>query len=364
MVSRLPPGVRRRGDRFQARWRDATGHQRSATFETPDAAYSHAVNGSDPAASGGAGVTVGQWAPRWQAAAQGRPSSVARDDSYLRTHVLPGFGNRDLAEITTWDIQEWISGLGERLAPGSIHKVVGVLSKLMGAAMAAGLIEANPCKGVVLPRIESTEARFLTPTEVHRLDQVIGETAPHWAELVPLLVDTGLRIGEAAALTVGDVDLDGGSIRVHRNLVEVRGHIHLGAPKSRHGVRTVPMLTESTADRLRARIDRLRLTDSDPMLGATAGGYMRPSLLRSRVFRPAMRRSGIEGRVTPHTLRHTAIALWIAAGVADPYKLSRWAGHRDPGTIYRIYGHLLPEDTTGYRRQLEALRLGGIEQDP
>ena len=361
-MSRLPPGVRRRGQGFQARWRDRNGVQRSATFETPDAAYHHALNAHDPSGEGMAGVTVGEWAPRWQAAAQGRPSSLARDDSYLRTHVLTAFGDRDLGEITTWEIQEWITGLGERLAPGSVHKVVGVLSKLMAAATQAGLIDSNPCRGVAVPRIESTEARFLTPSEVHRLDQVIGEAAPHWAELVPFLVDTGLRIGEAAAVTPGDVDLEAGLVRVHRNLVEVRGTIHIGAPKSRHGIRTVPMLTDSTARRLRARIDRLGLSAADPMLAAIRGGFMRPSLLRERVFRPAVRRSGLEGRITPHTLRHTAIALWIAAGVVDSYKLSRWAGHRDPGTIYRIYGHLLPEDTTQYRQQLEALRLQGRDQ--
>lgn len=55
-------------------------------------------------------------------------------------------------------------------------------------------------------------------------------------------------------------------------------------------------------------------------------------------------------------MRHTAIALWIAAGVADAYKLSRWAGHRDVGTIYRVYGHLLPEDTAPYRERLAAIR--------
>ena len=40
-------------------------------------------------------VTVGEWYERWRATAQGRPSTLARDDSYLRTHFLPAFGDYD-----------------------------------------------------------------------------------------------------------------------------------------------------------------------------------------------------------------------------------------------------------------------------
>ena len=41
------------------------------------------------------GVTLVEWAPRWSASASGRPSTRARDQSYLRTHVLPAFGDRE-----------------------------------------------------------------------------------------------------------------------------------------------------------------------------------------------------------------------------------------------------------------------------
>lgn len=99
-MSRLPVGVRRRGDRFQARWRDESGRGRSATFATCDEA-----------------ATVGEWHQRWRATAQGRPSTLVRDDSYLRTHFLPTFSDRSIGEITTWELQEWVTALRERLAP-------------------------------------------------------------------------------------------------------------------------------------------------------------------------------------------------------------------------------------------------------
>lgn len=236
---------------------------------------------------------------RWQAAAPGRPSTLARDDSYLRTHVLPAFAERDLSEITTWDIQQWVHDLKGRLAPASVHKVLGVLSKVLTAALHAGLIDTNPARSVTLPRIDPIEARFLAPPEIDRLEAAVTELSPHWAELVGFLADTGVRIGEAAALTVADVNLAERTVRVHRNLVEVRGHLHIGAPKTRHGVRTIPMLTDRTAHQLANRIDRLALSACDPLLGAPGGGPMRPSLMRARVWRPAVERAELQGRITP-----------------------------------------------------------------
>ena len=303
-------------------------------------------------------VTVGEWYERWRATAQGRPSTLARDDSYLRTHFLPAFGDRLIDQITTWELQEWVTTLRDRLAPASIHKVHIAASKVFVAALAAQAIGANPARGVRLAPVPDVEARFLTLDEIAALDHALRRHAPEWCEVVPLLCDTGLRIGELAALDVGDVDLDNGVIRVRQGLVEVRGEIQIGPPKSRHARRTVPMLTDTTSALLAARIDQNRLGPSDALFSGPRDGRLRPGLFRRRVFAPAVEHAGLAGRVTPHTLRHTAISLWIACGVHDPFKLSRWAGHRDPTLIYRTYGHLLPEDTGSYRARLEGLRTG------
>jgi integrase len=64
---------------------------------------------------------------------------------------------------------------------------------------------------------------------------------------------------------------------------------------------------------------------------------------------------------TPHALRHTAVAHWIAAGV-EPYKLAKWAGHRSVATIYRVYGHLLDIDATVEREALSLMRATARER--
>lgn len=356
-MSRLPPGVRHRGDRFQARWRTHDGRERSATFATADEAVAHllAVRSGEHRDSP---ATVGEWFTRWRAHAhaQARPSTLARDDSYLHTHFLPRFGGALIAEVTPWDLQQWVTHLTTKLAPASVHKVHSAASKVFTAAALGGDITTNPAREVKLPAIPDVEARFLTTTELARLDAALATRSPEWSEVVPLLADAGLRIGELAALRVRDLDLPAGTVQIRQTLVEVRGTIHLGPPKSRHGRRVVPTLTTQTCELLAERVERLQLETEDPLFAGPRGGLLRPALFRRRIFAPAVITAGLSGKVTPHTLRHTAISLWIAAGVSDAFKLARWAGHRDPTMIYRTYGHLIPEDTSDFRARLGALR--------
>jgi integrase len=57
----------------------------------------------------------------------------------------------------------------------------------------------------------------------------------------------------------------------------------------------------------------------------------------------------------PHDLRHTAVALWIAAG-ASPLEVSRRAGHASTAFTLDRYGHLFPEADATVADKLEDLR--------
>jgi integrase len=106
----------------------------------------------------------------------------------------------------------------------------------------------------------------------------------------------------------------------------------------------------------------LRGAPGDFVFRSGAGGPLRPSAFRRRVWHPAVEAAGLGDPVpTPHSLRHTAIAHWIAAGI-EPYKLAKWAGHRSVATIYRVYGHLLEVDATVEREALSAMRAAAIEK--
>ena len=137
---------------------------------------------------------------------------------------------------------------------------------------------------------------------------------------MPFLADVGLRIGEAAALRWRDVDTTRGLVVVREVLVEVRGVVTLGPPKTAAGRRTVPIMTREVAARLEAK----RAKPDDYVFAAVEGGPLRPTGFRSQVWHNAVGSADLSDPApTPHSLGHTAVAHWIAAGV-DLYKLAKW----------------------------------------
>lgn len=56
----------------------------------------------------------------------------------------------------------------------------------------------------------------------------------------------------------------------------------------------------------------------------------------------------------PHDLRHTAVALWIAAG-ANVLEVSRRPGHTSTSFTLDRYGHLFPEADDALSDRLEVL---------
>jgi integrase len=85
---------------------------------------------------------------------------------------------------------------------------------------------------------------------------------------------------------------------------------------------------------------------------APAGGPLRATGFRGRVWRPTTVVAGLDG-LKVHELRHTAVALWIAAG-ASPKEVAARAGHTSVFTLDR-YGGLFEGHDWELRDRLDAM---------
>jgi hypothetical protein len=83
------------------------------------------------------------------------------------------------------------------------------------------------------------------------------------------------------------------------------------------------------------------------------GAALRATNFRRRIWGPAIRAAEFDG-LRIHDLRHTAVALWIAAG-ASPKEVARRAGHTSVKTVLDVYGHLYDEADVALRERLEAM---------
>jgi integrase len=346
---------RYRDGRWRARWRDPEGASRSQVFARKVDAERHLtavehgkLSGAyvDPAAGR---LRFGQWWQQWSEAQVGlRPSTLARNQAYGRSLILPTFARRQLASIEYLDVQRWVGELvAAGKAPATVGKACQLLGKSLRAAVRARLVSHDPTDGVELPKVERSETRFLVPSEVATLSETIR---PAYRSLVLLGAYGGLRFGELAGLRRARVDLLHARVEVSEIAVEVRGHLHFGPPKTRAGHRSVPLprfVVEALGEHANA------LEPGALVFPAPEGGTMRASQFRRRVWQPAVEAAGLDP-LRIHDLRHTAVAFWNAAG-ASPVEIARRAGHTSVVTVLDRYGHLLPGAEDLVTEALEAM---------
>ena len=160
------------------------------------------------------------------------------------------------------------------------------------------------------------------------------------ATLVRFLAYTGLRVGEALALRVGDVDWARSRVRVARTWTDDgKGGQMIGPPKN--GKPRWAAAPASVMDLLRP------LTAGQPddawLFRAAREGPIWLHNWRTRVWYKALRDAGMEDEgVTIHSLRHTYASIAIAAG-ADVKTLQRQLGHSSATITLDTYAALWPE---------------------
>jgi integrase len=327
---------------WQARWRDPTGSQHSKNFNRRVDAERFLVTvearkleGSyiDPHAGR---IRLGDFAEQTTAGwVNRRDSTKARDESYLRSLVLPVFAAMPIGAIGLYDVQDWITDLvADGYAPATIRHAYQLLGRICNDAVTSGLIARTPCRDINLPKIQDAEKRFLSPAEIAHLADTID---PRYRALVITAAYTGCRIGELIALDVDRYQPDKRILRIERSLAEVRGRLRFGPPKTAAARRAVSIPTW-----LPEVIDQ-HLDDYPPgpdglLFTAPEGGPIRRNAFRSRVWLPAVADS-VGQPMRFHDLRHSHVALLIAEG-AHPAVIASRLGHTSVKTVLDVYGHL------------------------
>ena len=375
---------------WQARYTAPDGRERTRRFRRKvDAQTWIEVNGGDVARGdwldpADARILFREWIELWvNTTVNLRDSTKERDLGYVHRYILPTFGYLTLGQIeqSPMLIQAWVANLTtsgpppwwdttdpenekrkvRSIAPATAVKAAQLLDKIMTAAVKVKKIRSNPCDFVELPKVERHEMRFLTAAEVDTLAVAIN---PRYKALVLVGAYGGLRIAELAGLRRGRIDILKGRVEVAEIVIEVKdegaGRLRFGPPKTKAARRFVTLprsiiqiLNDHLADYTAADPDALVFTGPE-------GGPLRVSLWRQRFWKKAVANAGLSP-LTPHDLRHTAVAIWIATG-ANVLEVSRRAGHTSVAFTLDRYGHLFPGADDAVADRLETFFLAAASE--
>jgi integrase len=197
-------------------------------------------------------------------------------------------------------VQEWVTGLGRSLAPGSVAKCYGVLLMILRTAVRARLIATNPAEGVKVPGAHKPRTSVPVLSREDFFGKLLPAAPAEHRAIICAAAGAGLRWGECAGLSWSAVDLGRRYLRVDQVAVETPAEVTIRPyPKTRAGRRIVPMPV-FLVDALRAHRELYGVDGEDAGLlvfGSRVSGPLRRSNFRRRVWRPALVRAGLLGKV-------------------------------------------------------------------
>lgn len=180
--------------------------------------------GADPAAERNrmrAEATISMLCDRYldeHVASHNKASTAAEVHRIVKSKVKPELGNIRVSDLSRARVKEWHSAMHG--SPYEANRCLAYLSKMMNlAAREWELRPDNPCLGVKrFP--ERQRERFYSDDELKRIGAALREAESNntfstgCIATIRLLAVTGLRVGEALALTWDEVDLDRSCLRL------------------------------------------------------------------------------------------------------------------------------------------------------
>jgi integrase len=308
-------------------------------------------------------VTVGDLVSDWfEKAAPKRKGSAWLDTCrrLIDSHIMPTWGRVRIDQVRVEGVESWMAELSESLSKATVSKVRSQLAQAFDYGIRRRVVDWNPARIAELPSVDrpAREGRALTKIEVRALLNVASEH--RLGAWITTAVTLGLRPGEVSGLSWPDVDLERGVIVVHRSLAWTKGRPFLKETKTKKA-RTLelpPRTVDALADHRKRQVEeRLLMGDrwpaewSDLVFVSERGTPVNPSNLR-RLISGLTATAGIEGVVTPYSLRHTATSLLSASGVA-PELLADLLGHKDTRMVHHHYRHPVTPSISVARERIE-----------
>lgn len=286
---------------------------------------------------------------------EGRTKTL-RTDVSLYTKHLSAIAPLSLSGITAHRLTILITELERKgLAPQTVHHAVALVRRVMRKMRQWKLWNGElPFDALTMPKVNNARTRYLTPDEAHALLDILAKRSPRMWFMSLISLHCGLRFGEIASLTFGDVDYETQSLHIRQ---------------SKSGKARQAVMSEAVIHALQTLPQGY---PDDLLFPARSGGVMQAP---SDTFEDCVNELGLNhsgkvdaaGRPIPiadkkqrvvfHTLRHT-YASWLAISGQGQSMIADLLGHSSL-EMSRRYTHLMPDARKATAKAIDAIFLHG-----
>lgn len=299
-------------------------------------------------------LTLDKYYKEWKNARKGiiKGNTALGNESRYRNHIKPVLGHRKLSEIEKREIVNLQQSLKEKFEPSTVNAIIVQLKTILNDAVAEEILSKSPATGIKLLKVEkkATESYHRALTEEEQ-KLFMKEAKKEWLyELLALLLCTGMRIGEATALTWNDIDYKNNVIHITKTISRTeKGEYTIGTPKSNSSIRDIPMTQtikeilweqKQKQDMVHGKIVKI----SGVVFENLYGGMVFNASVNTAIAN-TLKRINKEKEIIPHfsahALRDTFATRYIEQG-GSPQVLKTILGHSSLAITMDLYSHVLP----------------------
>lgn len=287
-----------------------------------------------------------------------KPITYSVQERNVRLNILPRWGNYKLNEITRIEYQKWITELGEHYKEGTIRRIHSIMSSAFNDAVHEfNILRENPLQKIKIPKDQENNEKihFFTRSQFDVFLATVKtpvknakyQLSIQYYALFTLLSRSGLRIGEALALTWDDIDLEAKTLTVNKTLVyPTNSNPYISTPKSKKSNRILKLDDDTIKLMKKHRINQkevilkyenYKASTGNLMFHQQDGRWLRTNVVRE-YFKEVCKRANLPV-LSPHALRHSHAVHLLEAGANIKY-VSERLGHASVKITADTYLHV------------------------
>lgn len=157
----------------------------------------------------------------------------------LENHIVPTIGDIPISKLRPIQIQEALNNILEKgyIRTAEIYKLT--IKQIINQAVAEGLLVKSVCNNLDKIKSNREEKRVLTDFELKCISKT--EYTDKEKLFIDILYYTGIRRGEALALTLLDIDKKSHTIKINKSLDIRENTSVIKEPKTKSGYREIPI---------------------------------------------------------------------------------------------------------------------------
>ena len=276
-------------------------------------------------------------------------------ENYIRKSAV---GRSQMGNLTSMDIQKLINEKSQSYSYSTVKKIYGLLNECMNYAVVSRNLDFNPVLAVKMPKRENMGKKTKTiqvfsEEELKKIEAVAsikyqsGEVRYKHVNLFILMANTGLRAGEAIALTWSNVDFANCRIYVRQNAsciksrsenAEKKYEVILTSVKTQNGNRVIPCNEKAMEALLWLKKYQEDHKIQSEFVDCNEKGEILKQQTLPKILGKILKAADVPYR-NVHSFRHTFATNLIAKGV-DVKIVSQLLGHASVKITYDTYVHV------------------------